>query len=199
MTDVAFTPTELGTAPIQFVAGARSIPSKPGATSSSEFDAAALLVVVPLLISGLWTAAMFRWARRERGATLPLVAGGVLLIGTATAQMYVLVTAAGAASGVNAASQYAALDISIDAVGIALVAAGAALLRRPASHWRRLASGWLALLVLPTGLLLIIPAMATLGGGPESEGGGAIWYGAAACVAAAMVAALAHLGSLRTR
>ncbi len=196
VTDVAFTPTELATAPIQFVAGAHSSPSEPAAASSNGFDASALLLLIPLVISGVWTLAMFRWVRRS--ATLPLVAGGVLLIGTATAQVYVLVTAAGAASGVNAASQYAAFDLSMDAVGIALVVAGAALLFQPASRRRRLAAGWLAVLVVPAGLLLIIPAVSTLGGGPESEGGGAIWYGAAVCVAGAMVAALAHLGSLRT-
>ncbi len=197
VTDIAFTPTELATAPIQFIAGAPSSPSEPGATPSAGLDPSVLLLFMPLLIGGLWTAAMFRWV--QRAGTLPLVAAGLLLIGTATAQVYVLVTASGATSGINAASQYAAWDLAIDAVGIALVAAGAALRLQPASRWRRLAVGWLAVLVVPSGLLLIIPAVSTLAGGPEGEGGGAIWYGAAACVGGAMVAALAHLGSLRER
>jgi len=196
VTDIAFTPTELATAPIQFVSGASSSPSVSGTPSAAGFDASALLLVVPLVIGGVWTLAMFRWAR-PGGGTLPLVTGGVLLIGTATAQVYVLITAAGASSGLNGASEYAAWDLAIDAVGIGLVAAGAALRAQPASRWRRLAAGWLAILVIPSGLLLIIPAVSTLGGGPEIEGGGAIWYGAAACVAGAMVAALAHLASLR--
>ena len=197
VTDIAFTPTELGTAPIHFVAGARSTPSEPGVASSTGFDPSVLLAVVPLLIGGLWTAAMLRWVRQP--AILPLVSGGVLLAGTATAQMYVLVTAAGAASGLNAASQYAALDLAIDAVGIAVVVAAVNLRQRPASRRRRRAVGWLAAVVVPAGLLLIIPAVSTLGGGPQSEGGGAIWYGAAACVAGAIVAAVAHLSSLRRR
>jgi Neocarzinostatin family len=197
VTDIAFTPTELGTAPIQFVAGARSSPSESGVAPSTGFDPSVLLVVVPLLISGLWTAAMLRWVRPP--ATLPLVSGGVLLAGTATAQVYVLVTAAGAVSGLNAASQYAALDLAIDAVGIAVAVAAVALRRRPASGPRRRAVVCLAALVVPASLLLIIPAVSTLGDGPQSEGGGAIWYGAAACAAGAIVAALAHLSSLRAR
>jgi len=197
VTDIAFTPTELGTAPIQFVAGARSSPSESGVAPADGFDPSVFLVAVPLLIGGLWTAAIHRWARPP--ATLPLVSGGTLLAGTAAAQVYVLVTAAGAASGLNAASQYAALDLAIDAVGIAVVVAAVTLSRRPASPARRRAVGWLAALVVPAGVLLIIPAVSTLGGGPQSEGGGAIWYGAAGCAAGAIVAALAHLNSLRAR
>ena len=57
VTDVAFTPTELATAPIEFVAGAHSSPIESGATPPGRFNLSTLLLLVPLLIAGAWTAA----------------------------------------------------------------------------------------------------------------------------------------------
>jgi len=197
VSDISFSPTELATARIQFIAGASSGTLAPAAVSSGGFDPSTLLLLVPVLSGAAWAAAIFRWVRTP--ATLPLVAGGTLVIGSAATQAYVLLTAAGAASGINAAAQYAGWDLSTDAVGIALLATGVALRLDPTSRWRRLAVDVLSVLVLPSGLLLILPAVFTLGGGPQSEGGGTIWYGAAVCVAGAVVAALAQLIAFRKR
>lgn len=191
--DVSFAPTQLATTPIRFAAGVHP----PAAPAPKRFDTSVLLFLLPTVLGAVSTAAIIRWVGWRNG--LPVAAGGLLVIGAATAQVYALVLASTAASGVNAASQYAAWDVATDGVGIALVAAGVALLRDTASRPRRLAVGLLALLAVPAGLVLIIPALSSLGSGPQHEGGGTIWYGAAACVTAAIGASVATLAALRRR
>ena len=193
VSDISFAPTQLATTPIRFVAGARA----PVVPAPKRFDTALLLFLVPTLLGAVSTAVILRWAGLKNG--LPLAAGGLLVIGTATAQAYAFILASTAASGVNAASQYAVWDVATDAVGIALIAAGVARRRDAASRGRRLAVGLMAALAVPTGLLLTVPAVSTLGHGTPTEGGGTIWYGAAACVTVASGAALAALVALRAK